>query len=140
MLPRHIASCKRRNGRARFEPRSITDRSDDDIVNVFTQKLTEPFDIYADDLLPVGVYHWTRHQLTYGSPQDRRLTVSFFERFGTYYSGRLNEARVRSTYRANERLSFYFAQQWNRFRLPVPGGDFSVLVGSLQTNYSFSRF
>jgi hypothetical protein len=66
--------------------------------------------------------------------------VSFFERFGTYYNGRLNEARVRGTYRANERLSFDLAEQWNRFRLPLPNGDFSVLYGSFQTNYSFSRF
>ena len=114
--------------------------TDEDIVDVFTQKLTEPFNIYKNVFLPVGDYHWTRHQLTYGSPQDRRLTASFFERFGTYYNGRLNEARVRSTYRANERLSFNFSQQWNRFRLPVTSGNFSVLVGSLQTNYSFSRF
>ena len=66
--------------------------------------------------------------------------VSFFERFGTYYNGRLNEARVRGTYRANERLSFNLAEQWNRFRLPLPDGNFSVLYGSFQTNYSFSRF
>ena len=123
--------------RAEFNNGSYTD---DDIVDVYTQQLTAPFNIYKNVLLPVGDYHWTRHQLTYGSPQDRRLMVSFFERFGTYYNGRLNEARVRSTYRANERLSFDFAEQWNRFRLPVPQGDFSVLVGSLQTNYSFSRF
>lgn len=68
------------------------------------------------------------------------MTVNLFERFGTYYNGRLNEARVRSTYRANERLSFNFSQQWNRFHLPIEGGSFSVLIGSLQTNYSFSRF
>ena len=66
--------------------------------------------------------------------------VSFFERFGTYYDGRLNEARIRSTYRSSERLSFNFAEQWNRFRLPVDGGNFSVVFGSLQANYSFSRF
>jgi hypothetical protein len=123
--------------RAEFNNGSYTD---DDIVNVFTHKLTEPFNIYKNVFLPVGDYHWTRHQLTYGSPQDRRLTVNLFERFGTYYNGRLNEARVRSTYRASERLSFNFSEQWNRFRLPVAGGNFSVLVGSLQTNYSFSRF
>ena len=123
--------------RAEFNNGSYTD---DDIVDVFTQKLTEPFNIYKNVFLPAGDYHWTRHQFTYGSPQDRRLTVSFFERFGTYYNGRLNEARIRSIYRANERLSFNFSEQWNRFRLPVSGGDFSVLVGSLQTNYSFSRF
>jgi hypothetical protein len=66
--------------------------------------------------------------------------MTFFERFGTYYDGSLNEARVRGTYRANERLSFALGEQWNRFRLPTPGGNFSVLVGSFQTNYSFSRF
>jgi len=125
--------------------------SDDDIVDVFTQRLIIPFNLYKNVSIPVGEYHWTRHQLTYGSPQDRRLTLNFYERFGSYYNGHLNEARVRATYRASERLSFYFAEQWNRFRLgatsdpagnPLPpgSGDFSVVFGSFQTNYSFSRF
>jgi Domain of unknown function (DUF5916)/Carbohydrate family 9 binding domain-like len=125
--------------------------SDDDIVDVFTQRLATPFNIYKNIFIPVGEYHWTRHQLTYGSPQDRRLMVSFFERFGPYYDGHLNEARVRANYRANERLSFSFAEQWNRFRLglvtdpagnllPPSAANFSVVFGSFQTNYSFSRF
>jgi hypothetical protein len=125
--------------------------SDDDIVDVFTQRLTTPFNIYKNVFIPVGEYHWTRHQLTYGSAQDRRLMVSFFERFGTYYEGHLNEARIRGTYRANERLSFSLAEQWNRFRLgivsdstgnllPRSTGNFSVVFGSFQTNYAFSRF
>src|SRR5207253_146775 len=50
--------------------------SDDDIVDVFTQRLITPFNIYKNIFIPVGEYHWTRHQLTYGSPQDRRLMVS----------------------------------------------------------------
>ena len=125
--------------------------SDDDIVDVLTQRLITPFNIYKHIFIPLGEYHWTRHQLTYGSPPDRRLMVRFFERFGTYYNGRLNEARVRATYRANERLSFSFAEQWNRFRLgvvtdaadhvlPSRLGNFSVAFGSFQSNYSFSRF
>jgi hypothetical protein len=114
--------------------------SDDDIVDVFTQRLVTPFNIYKNVFIPIGEYHWTRHQLTYGTSQAHRFIMTFFERFGTYYSGRLNEARVRGTYRANERLSFAVGEQWNRFRLPVQEGNFSVLVGSFQTNYSFSRF
>src|SRR5437660_1396160 len=125
--------------------------SDDDIVDVFTQRLIIPFNLYKTVSIPVGEYHWTRHQLTYGSPQDRRLTLNVYERFGSYYNGHLNEARVRGTYRASERLSFNFAEQWNRFRLgattdasgsPLPpgSGNFSVVFGSFQTNYSFSRF
>ena len=41
-----------------------------------------------------------------------------FERFGSYYNGRLNELRIGAAYRANERLAFSLLPQWNRFRLP----------------------
>src|SRR5205823_8827314 len=47
--------------------------SDDDIVDVFTQRITTAFNIYKNVVIPSGLYHWTRHQLTYGSPQDRRF-------------------------------------------------------------------
>jgi len=98
------------------------------------------FNIYKNVNIPVGVYNWTRHQFTYGTPQDRRLTVRVFERFGSYYNGKLNEFRVRAGYRANEHLSFSVGPQWNRFRLPLANGDFSVLFGALETDYAFSRF
>jgi hypothetical protein len=121
--------------------------TDDDFVDVFTQRLNEPFNIYKNVFIPTGEYQWTRHQLTYGSPQDRRLTARFFERFATYYNGHLNEARVRATYRASERLAFSFAEQWNRFRLGAVSdssgnllagrGSFSVVFGSFPTSYSF---
>jgi hypothetical protein len=114
--------------------------TDDDIVDVFSQRLTTPFNIYKNVNIPVGVYNWTRHQLTYGSPQDRRWIVQLYERFGSYYNGRLNELRVRATYRANERLSFSVGPQWNRFRLPLADGNFSVVFGALETDYAFSRF
>jgi len=52
----------------------------------------------------------------------------------------LNELRVRGTYRANERLSFSIGPQWNRFRLPIANGNFSVVFGALETDYAFSRF
>src|SRR5437588_1617999 len=123
--------------RAEFHNGAYTD---DDIVDVFTQRILTPFNIYKNIVIPNGLYHWTRHQLTYGTAQDRRWVLRFFERFGTYYNGHLNEARVRASYRPNERLSFDFSQQWDRFRLPVTGGDFSVVFGSFQTNYAFSRF
>ena len=114
--------------------------SDDDIVDVFAQRLTEPFNIYKNVFIPVGVYNWVRHQLTYGTAQDRRWNVRFFERFGGYYSGSLNEARIRASYRPSERLSLSMGPQWNRFRLPIAGGNFSVVFGALETDYAFSRF
>jgi hypothetical protein len=114
--------------------------SDDDLVDIFIQRLATPFNIYKNVFIPAGEYHWDRHQLTYGSSQNSRFMMNFFERFGSYYNGHLNEVRIRSTYRASERLSFDFSEQWNRFRLPISGGEFSVVFGGFQTNYSFSRF
>jgi hypothetical protein len=46
--------------------------SDDDLVDVFIQRLTTPFNIYKNVFIPAGEYHWDRHQFTYGSPQNRR--------------------------------------------------------------------
>ena len=84
--------------------------------------------------------NFTRHQLTYGSPQDKRFTFSFFERFGGYYDGTLNEFRVRATYRPTAKFSASISTTWNRFRLPLPNGNFSVVLAALHGNYSFNRF
>src|SRR5207237_739242 len=114
--------------------------TDNDIVDVFTQRITTPFHIYKNVFIPVGLYHFTRHQLTYGSGQDRRFTSNFFERFGGYYGGTLNEFRVRANYRPTAKFSISASETWDRFRLPLPNGNFSVVLASLQGNYSFNRF
>lgn len=111
--------------------------TDDDLYDVFIQRITQPFNIYKNIFIPPGVYHFARHQLTYGSGQDRRFTFNLFERFGTYYTGRLNEASVRANYRPGPRLSLSANTHWNRFTLAQ--GDFSVVLAGLQVNYSFSR-
>ncbi len=121
--------------RAEFHNGSYTD---DDIADVFMQSITTPLNIYKNIFIPVGVYHFARHQLTYGSRLDRRFTYNVFERFGDYYGGRLNEFRVRATYRPTAKFSASLVQTWNRFRLPQ--GNFSVDLASLQGNYAFSRF
>ena len=121
--------------RAEFHNGAYTD---DDIADVFTQRITTPLNIYKNIFIPNGLYHFARHQLTYGSRLDRRFTYNFFERFGGYYGGTLNEFRIRATYRPTAKFSASLVQTWNRFRLPQ--GNFSVDLASLQGNYSFSRF
>jgi len=114
--------------------------TDDDIADVFTQRITTPLHIYKSVFIPNGLYHFARHQLTYGSGQDRRFTYNFFERFGGYYGGTLNEFRVRASYRPTTKFSISAMETWDRFRLPLPNGNFSVVLASLQGNYSFNRF
>jgi hypothetical protein len=123
--------------RAEFSNGAYTD---DDIANVFTQRITTPLHIYKNVFIPNGLYHFARHQLTYGSRQDRRFTYNFFERFGGYYGGTLNEFRVRANYRPTAKFSISASETWDRFRLPLPNGNFSVVLASLQANYSFTRF
>jgi hypothetical protein len=123
--------------RAEFHSGAYTD---DDIVDVFTQSITTPLHIYKDVFIPIGLYHFTRHQLTYGSAQNRRFTYNFFERFGGYYAGTLNEFRVRVNYRPTTKFSISASETWDRFRLPLPNGNFSIVLASLQGNYSFNRF
>ena len=114
--------------------------SDDDIADVFTQRITTPLHIYKSVFIPDGLYHFARHQITYGSGQDRRFTYNFFERFGGYYGGTLNEFRVRVNYRPTAKFSISASETWDRFRLPLANGNFSVVLASLQGNYSFTRF
>jgi len=47
---------------------------------------------------------------------------------------------VRADYRSTAKFSISVSETWNRFRLPLPNGNFSVVLASLQGNYSFSRF
>src|SRR3989441_1233886 len=90
--------------------------------------------------LPRGFFPSARHELTYGSGQDRKFTYNFFERFGSYYGGTLNEIRVRANYRPTAKISVFASETWDRFRFPLPHGNFSVVLASLQGNYSFNRF
>ena len=114
--------------------------TDNDIVHPFTQLITTPFHIYKNIFIPNGLYHFTRHQVSYGSREDRRFTYNFTERFGSFYGGRLNELSIQSNYRANAKFSIGTSGTWDRFRLPLPNANFSVVLASLQGNYSFNRF
>jgi hypothetical protein len=49
--------------RAEFHSGAYTDN---DIADVFTQRITTPFHICKNVFIPNGVYHFARHQLTYG--------------------------------------------------------------------------
>ena len=112
--------------------------TDDDLFDNFIQRLSTPFNIFKNVFIPAGVYHFDRHQFTYGSDRSKRLFYSFFERFGSYYNGTLNEFRVRTTYHPDSKLSFSVVETWDRFKFG--SNVYNVHVGSIGTSYSFDRF
>jgi Domain of unknown function (DUF5916)/Carbohydrate family 9 binding domain-like len=121
--------------RANFHNGAYTD---DDLFDNFIQRLNEPFNIFKNVFIPAGIYHFDRHQVTYGTDASKPLRVRFFERFGTYYNGKLNEFRTRVNYRPTTKISIAAVHEWDRFRFPQ--GIHNVHIGSLNTSYSFNRF
>jgi len=121
--------------RANFHNGAYTD---DDLFDNFIQRLNSPFNIFKNVVIPPGLYHFDRHQFTYGSDKSKRFVYSFFERFGTFYNGRLNEFRTRTSYRPTPKISIATVHTWDRFRFPQ--GIINVHIGSINGSYSFSRF
>lgn len=121
--------------RALFHNGSYTD---DDLFDNFIQRLTTPFNIFQNVFIPPGLYHFDRHQFTWGSDTSKPFVYTFFERFGTYYNGTLNELRIRGTYHPNAHLSFFAVPEWDRFKLN--NQIYDVKVGSAGASYSFNRF
>ena len=121
--------------RANFHNGAYTD---DDLFDNFIQRLNAPFNIFKNVIIPPGIYHFDRHQFTYGSDKSKRFVYSFFARFGTFYNGRLNEFRTRTSYRPTPKISIATVHTWDRFRFPQ--GIFNVHIGSINGSYSFSRF
>jgi uncharacterized protein DUF5916/cellulose/xylan binding protein with CBM9 domain len=121
--------------RALFHNGSYTD---DDLFDNFTQRLVTPFNIFKNVFIPAGLYHFDRHQFTWGSNTSKPFVYTFFERFGTYYNGTLNEFRVRGTYHANAHFSLSAIPEWDRFKLN--NQIYDVKVGSCGASYSFNRF
>jgi len=112
--------------------------TDDDLVDNFIQRLNAPFNIFGNVFIPPGLYHFDRHQFTWGSNTSKPFVYGFFERFGSYYNGTLNEFRVRGTYHAKAHLSLNAAPEWDRFKLN--NQVYNVKVGSAGVSYSFNRF
>ena len=112
--------------------------TDNQAVDVYYQRLNQPFNIYKNVFIPAGGYHFTRHQVSYMSSGDRRLTFLASERWGDYYTGRLEETTLNTQYRPGEHLALSLNNTWNAFRLPQ--ANFDVVLSGLQVSYAFNRF
>src|SRR5258707_1700977 len=68
------------------------------------------------------------------------FTYTFYGRLGGYSGAPLNDFDIRPTSRPAAKFSIAASETWDRFRLPLPNGNFSVVLASVQGNYSFNRF
>jgi len=123
------------NFRALFNNGAVAEST---LLDSTVQRLDEPFNIYKNVDIPVGVYRFTRHLVSVRSAEDRLFTFGVGERWGRFYTGRLNELTFQSQYRPDPRFAVSLLNRWNRFRLLQ--GNFDVNLAGAQFSYAFSRF
>jgi Domain of unknown function (DUF5916) len=83
------------------------DRFEFNVVPV-GERLTRPFAIADDVLIPEGSYHWVRYRLEAGLAAKRRFSGQFTWWFGDFYSGRLDEFQGTASWKPSSLFNIDF--------------------------------
>jgi hypothetical protein len=110
--------------------------SDDDIVDVFDENLTAPLPLTEKVTIPLGLYHFVRHQVTFGTDPSRRLAFQVNFNFGDYYGGRRDRYVGRIFWKPNEHLGVTLIEDYNTVRLPQGDFNLSLFSGRIDWNAS----
>ena len=107
-------------------------------VNYLKDGLKDPFEIIDGVFVPAGTYSGNEVQLrgntNRGAPFSFEAQLNVGKRFG----GDRIVFRPTVNYRIGETFSTELAYVYNKFDLPVAGGDFDVGLTRLRLSYSFT--
>jgi hypothetical protein len=107
-------------------------------VNYLKDGLKEPFEIIDGVFVPAGTYSGNEVQLrgntNRGAPFSFEAQLNVGKRFG----GDRIVFRPTVNYRIGDTFSTELAYVYNKFDLPVEGGDFDVGLTRLRLSYSFT--
>jgi hypothetical protein len=109
---------------------------DDDIVDVFDENLTEPLQLTDTVTIPVGLYHFVRHQVAFGTDPSRRLAFQANFNFGDYYAGRRDRYVGRIFWKPNRHVGVSMIEDYNVVRLPQGDFNLSLFSGRVDWNPS----
>jgi hypothetical protein len=110
--------------------------SDNDIVDVFDENLTAPLELTDAVTIPIGLYHFVRHQIAFGTDPSRSVAFQANFNFGGYYGGRRNRYVGRLYLKPNEHVAVSFIEDYNVVRLPQ--GDFNLSLVSARIDWNAS--
>jgi len=110
--------------------------SDNDIVDVFDENLTEPLELTDTVSIRPGSYHFVRHQIAFGTDPSRRVAFQANFNFGGYYGGRRNRYVGRLFLKPSEHLAFAIIEDYNVVRLPEGDFNLSLFSGRVDWNPS----
>lgn len=100
------------------------------------ERLTEPFEVADDVVVPPGSYNWRRYRLEVETASKRKLAGQATWWFGGFYGGRLNEVSVEGTWTPSPVVSFLFSVDRNSGHLSF--GDFAQTVGGVTVRLNLS--
>jgi hypothetical protein len=106
--------------------------------NVFHDGIKEPFEIISDVLIQPGSYADSEVQLYFTTDQSAALSMSLMSRVGSRFGGDHISLSPTINYRIGDKFSSSLSIDYNDFKLPVAGGDFSVMLTRLRLSWSFS--
>lgn len=109
---------------------------DDDIVDVFDENLAEPLALTDAVTIPPGQYHFTRHQVAFGSDPSRPLAFQANFNFGGYYGGRRNRYVGRFFWKPDAHVALAVIDDYNVVRLPQGNFNLSLVSARLDWNPS----
>lgn len=110
--------------------------SDNDIVDTFDENLTEPLQLTDAVTIPVGQYHFARHQIAFGTDPTRSVAFQANLNFGGYYGGTRDRYVGRLFLKPNEHLAVSIIEDYNVVRLPQGNFNLSLLSARLDWNPS----
>jgi hypothetical protein len=110
--------------------------SDNDIVDVFDENLTEPLVLTEHVSIRPGIYHFVRHQIAAGSDPTRSLAFQVNFNFGEYYGGTRNRYVGRIFWKPSEHIGASLIEDYNVVRLPE--GNFNLSLFSFRFDWNAS--
>lgn len=100
--------------------------------------LKEPFEIIEGVFVPAGSYSGGEAQLGFNSDLSAPFSIKIEANIGKRFGGDRTVIVPTLQYRAGESFSAELLLEHSSFDLPVPGGDFDVLLARLRLSYSFT--
>lgn len=105
-------------------------------VNLTTEGLRRPFEIYPGIFVPAGTYHNVEVQPVIMSNQGRAVSVNLQTFFGGFFSGHRKTISPTIRFRAGQQLTGEVSYQRNDVDLPQ--GDFVTNLVRTRFSYSFT--
>ena len=106
--------------------------------NLLYERVNDPFEIVPGVIIPEGVYDHGNAAFVVRTNLAAPLSLYIRTNYGGAWGGNRYQATPTIRYRIGETFSSELSINYNKFDLPVAGGDFSVALTRLRLSYSFT--